>query len=151
LQVFTIGAFAIIFDDLHRVLLCHRRDMNVWNLPGGGMERGELPTEAVIREVKEETTLDVTVERLVGVYGKVDKDELIFSFVCRVVGGQVAVTDESDECRYFELENLPSNTPPKQVARIHDAVGANAQPIFSRQTEPSTRELLASGQREPDR
>jgi ADP-ribose pyrophosphatase YjhB (NUDIX family) len=48
--MFTIGSFAIIFDKQDRVLLCHRRDMDLWNLPGGGMQSGELPNEAVIRE-----------------------------------------------------------------------------------------------------
>ena len=70
--MFTIGAFAVIFDDAGRVLLCHRRDIDMWNLPGGGMESGELPTEAVIREVTEETGLDVIVGRLIGVYGDPD-------------------------------------------------------------------------------
>jgi 8-oxo-dGTP pyrophosphatase MutT (NUDIX family) len=54
----SLGAFAIIFDEQNRVLLSHRRDMDLWNLPGGGVESGELPTEAVIREVKEETGLE---------------------------------------------------------------------------------------------
>lgn len=71
MSCFSIGAFAVIFDEHSRVLLCHRRDLDVWNLPGGGVESGELSTEAVIRETKEETGLDVVVERLVGVYGKV--------------------------------------------------------------------------------
>ncbi len=35
----SIGAFAIIFDDQRGVLLCHRRDADQWNLPGGGLER----------------------------------------------------------------------------------------------------------------
>jgi 8-oxo-dGTP pyrophosphatase MutT (NUDIX family) len=35
--------------------LCHRRDLDLWNLPGGGVQSGELPTEAVIRETQEET------------------------------------------------------------------------------------------------
>jgi len=140
--VFSIGAFAIIFDEQRRVLLCHRRDMDVWNLPGGGVESRELPTEAVIRETKEETGLEVDVERLIGVYGKADKDELVFAFTCRVVGGQLVVTDEADECRYFEIENIPPNTSPKQAARIQDAVRPSAQPVFRRQGEPSTREML---------
>ncbi len=67
--MFSIGAFAIILDDRQRVLLCHRRDMDAWNLPGGGVESGEMPTEAVIRETLEETGLHVAIERLVGVYG----------------------------------------------------------------------------------
>ena len=56
--MFTIGAFAVIFDEPGRVLLCPRRDMDAWNLPGGGVKSCELPTEAVIRETKEETGLD---------------------------------------------------------------------------------------------
>ena len=59
---FSIGAFAIVFDERGRVLLRHRQDFDLWNLPGGGVESGELPTEAVIRETKEETGLDVVVE-----------------------------------------------------------------------------------------
>jgi 8-oxo-dGTP diphosphatase len=144
--VFTIGAFAIIFDEHGCVLLCHRRDLDVWNLPGGSVESGELPTEAVIREVREETGLDVVVERLVGVYGKAEKEELVFAFVSSVVGGQLSVTDETDESRYFEIGNIPANTIPKQVERIHDAVGLSTQPVFRRQTAPSTQEFLQKRQ-----
>ena len=43
LSVFTIGVFGIIIDDKDRVLLCHRRDFDLWNLPGGGVETGESP------------------------------------------------------------------------------------------------------------
>jgi 8-oxo-dGTP diphosphatase len=140
--VFTIGSFAIIFDSHNDILLCHRRDMDAWNLPGGGVESGELPTEAVIRETKEETGLKVAIERLVGVYGKTDKDELVFAFVCRVIGGKLSISDEADECKYFEVDNLPPNTLPKHVERIQDAVISNAAPIFRRQVVPSGKELL---------
>ena len=145
--MFSIGAFAVIFDDRQRVLLCHRRDMDAWNLPGGGVERGELPTEAVIREAREETGLEVAVERLVGVYGKADKDELVFSFVCRAVGGRLTLTDEADACQHFYIPDLPPNTSPKQVARIHDALDASAPPVFCRQTGASTREMLQQWKR----
>ncbi len=141
--MFTIGAFAIIFDDQSRVLLSHRRDLDVWNLPGGGVESGEIPTEAVIREVKEETNLEVVVEKLVGVYGKADKkDELVFSFVCRIVDGELSNTDEASENQYFDVDKLPLNTSPKQVERIRDAMKASDIPIFRRQTGLSTREML---------
>jgi ADP-ribose pyrophosphatase YjhB (NUDIX family) len=145
--LFTIGAFAIIFDEQRRVLLCHRRDYDVWNLPGGGVESGELPTDAVIREVLEETGLEVVVDRLVGVYGKTGKDEFVFSFICLNIGGRLSLTDESSECQYFEVEHIPDNTSPKQVERIHDAVRANNEPIFRRQTAPSTKEMLKQFQK----
>ena len=144
---YTIGAFAIILDDAGRVLLCHRRDMDLWNPPGGGVESGELPTEAVIREVKEETGLDVTVRRLVGVYSKPDKDDLVFAFVCDVVGGELTVTDESDANRYFALDELPINTMPRQVTRIRDAASNARGPLFKRQTEPASRKWLHTQKR----
>jgi 8-oxo-dGTP diphosphatase len=139
---FSIGVSAIIFDARGRVLLNHRRDLDLWNLPGGGVESGELPTEAVIRETREETGLDVAIERLVGVYGKKDKDELVFAFTCRVGGGQISVTDEADESRYFQVGAIPPNISPKQIERIHDALGSNTQPIFRLQTGPSSREWV---------
>lgn len=140
--MFSIGAFAIIFDDQDRVLLCHRRDMDMWNLPGGGLESGELPTDAVIREAKEETGLDVVVECLVGVYGKKEKDELVFAFVCRVTGGHLTLNNEADDLRYFSIEAMPANTLPKQVERIHDALRCETKPVFRIQTAPSAREWL---------
>lgn len=141
--MWTLGAFAIIFDDQDRVLLCHRRDMDAWNLPGGRIEPGELPTEAVLREVKEETGLEATIERLLGVYGKTDQPtELVFSFLCRVTGGELALTDESDDTRYFAVASLPPNTSPRQVERIREALGQPAQPVFRRLTGPTTREML---------
>jgi len=46
--MFKIGVFAIITDNQGRVLLCHRRDHDLWNLPGGGVETGESPWDAQI-------------------------------------------------------------------------------------------------------
>jgi ADP-ribose pyrophosphatase YjhB (NUDIX family) len=140
--MFTIGAFAIILDAQGRVLLSHRRDMDLWNLPGGAVERGELPTEAVVREVVEETGLEVAIDRLVGVYGKEGRDEIVFAFACRVTGGRLTLTDEADAHAYFERDRIPRNTPPKQVERIEDALCSHSQPFFKRQTAPSTREYL---------
>ena len=47
---FRVAAFALIFQE-GRVLLAHRRDIDWWNLPGGGMEAGETVDEALHREV----------------------------------------------------------------------------------------------------
>jgi 8-oxo-dGTP diphosphatase len=121
-SLFTIGVFAIIRDDEDRVLLCHRRDLDLWNLPGGGLESTESPWDGVRREVMEETGLDVEVTALSGVYSKPEKDEVVFAFICTPRSGQITLSEEADEIRYFRIDEIPSNTSPKQVERIRDVL-----------------------------
>ncbi len=121
LQNFRIGVSALIFER-GQILLAHRRDIDWWNLPGGGMEIGETVEEAVCREVLEETGLEVEVERLVGVYSKPQKQEVVLSFLCRRVRGTLTETEESRECRYFPPTVLPPNTLPKHRQRVEDAL-----------------------------
>ena len=139
---FTVGSFVVLFDKKGRVLLSHRRDLDIWNLPGGGVESGELPPEAAIRETWEETGLRIKTTRLVGVYGKTHRDELVFVFVGKVIGGELKETDEADQSRYFKLDKLPENTIPKHVERIWDAVEDMKQPVFRWQQGLSAREWL---------
>jgi len=128
------GAFAVIFDEERRVLLCHRRDMDAWNLPGGGIEPGESPWDATIREVREEVCLDVAVVRLTGLYWKPETQDLVFNFECRVIGGATALSDEADDIRYFALAELPPNTAPSQVERIRDALADAPTALLKVQT-----------------
>jgi 8-oxo-dGTP diphosphatase len=143
--MFRIGAFALIFDENGAVLLCHRRDMDVWNLPGGGVEQGESPWAAVVRETREEVGVEVEVERLVGVYSKREQSEVVFSFVCRVVGGALSCSDEADEIAFFPIAALPRNMSPKQAERVRDAALSPAHPVLRDQAGPGTRELVERG------
>ncbi len=118
---FRIAVYAIIFA-AGRVLLALRRNIDWWNLPGGGMELGETVDEAMRREVREETGLEIEVERLVGVYSKPQKQEVVLTFLCRVVGGVLRETEESRECRYFTPDALPVNILPKHRQRVEDAL-----------------------------
>ncbi|OGF21577.1 hypothetical protein A2Y83_01300 [Candidatus Falkowbacteria bacterium RBG_13_39_14] len=115
--MFSIGLFAIIFDE-EKVLLCHRTEYNFWALPGGGLEKGETPWEGVIREVKEETGLDVEVIRLVDVSSKPHEDNIGFTFLCKVLGGQVIAGDFVDTAKFFATSEFPKNTSPRHVERI---------------------------------
>lgn len=138
LNHFRIGVYALIFDD-GRVLLAHRRDINWWNLPGGGMEIGETVEEAICREVREETGLEVQVERLAGVYSKPQKQEVVLTFRCRATGGALQATEESRACRYFSPDALPRNTLPKHRQRIEDAL-LNQEAAVLRDQRSSTME-----------
>src|SRR3989338_5043997 len=121
-NMMKIGAVGILFRNNAEVLLCHRRDCDVWTLPGGGVEDGETPWIGAIREFKEETGFEVGVKRLVGIYFKPEKNEIVFSFLCVLQGGVVTPNDEADQIEFFSCERIPPNTSPKQVERIHDAL-----------------------------
>ena len=144
LNHFRIGVNALIFDD-RRVLLAHRRDIDWWNLPGGGMEIGETVEEAVCREVKEETGLEVLVERLVGVYSKPQKQEVVLTFRCQIIGGVLQPTEESRAYGYFSPDALPHNILPKHRERVHDAL-LNQQAAVLRAQRTSTSEDQQTGE-----
>ncbi|MDP1883939.1 MAG: NUDIX domain-containing protein [Candidatus Moranbacteria bacterium] len=143
--IFTIGVFAAIFDDENRILFCHRTDCDLWNLPGGKLEHGEAPWDCVIREVKEETGLDTVVERLSGIYSKPAKDEIVFQYVCRVTGGEMTLNDEADKIKYFALNDIPSNTSPKQIERIKDVLEGPDGVVAKTQSGKSSFELINEG------
>lgn len=125
-----IGAFAVIFNDAGHVLLCHRTDKDLWNLPGGGVEVGESPWQAVIREVKEEVCVDVDIIDLVGIYHFPDQDELVFSFICNIVGGELGLTNEADQIGWFSIDAWPDNTYDQHIERIKDALEFNGQVVL---------------------
>ncbi|GAA3123692.1 NUDIX domain-containing protein [Streptomyces echinatus] len=64
----VVAASAVVTDDEGRVLLQRRRDNDLWALPGGGMEMTDSLPGTAVREVKEETGLDVEITGLVGTY-----------------------------------------------------------------------------------
>jgi 8-oxo-dGTP diphosphatase len=82
-----------------------------WDLPGGFLEPGEHPEAGVVRELREETGLDVRPMRLLGVYMDVygpDGDATMsLTYECEVVGGQERADDDVLEIGWFEPEALP--------------------------------------------
>jgi len=145
-NIFTIASFGIIFDQQNKILLCHRRDYDLWNLPGGTMEAGESPWECVIREVREETGLNVEIKKLIGIYNKPETNEICFSFICSIINGELRLNEEADKIEYFTMKDIPSNMSPKQIERIKDALSLNGNNItFKNQRGKSSIELIKEG------
>lgn len=142
---FTVGAFTLIFDDKNRILLCHRRDYDFWNLPGGGLEKGEAPWDGAVREVKEETGLDVEIKDLVHVSNHPKKNDIVFLFTCKVVGGEITLNDEADKIEYFALEKIPHNTSPRHVLRIKDVLKNPNKVVTKTYTGKPTFQLIEEG------
>ncbi|WP_445401678.1 NUDIX domain-containing protein [Streptomyces sp. LE64] len=116
----VVAASAVVTDDRGRILLQRRRDNGLWALPGGGMDMNESLPGTAVREVREETGLEVEITGLVGTYtdprhiiaysdGEVRR-QFNVCFRARVVGGSLAISDESTDLRFVhpdELDVLP--------------------------------------------
>jgi 8-oxo-dGTP pyrophosphatase MutT (NUDIX family) len=107
------GATVFAFDkDKKKIVLVKRRDIPVWVIPGGGIEKGETPEEAAIRETREESGFEIIINRKVAEYIHIGSKKKNHLFEGVVVGGRARLSNESKEVKFFELGNLPENRHP---------------------------------------
>jgi 8-oxo-dGTP diphosphatase len=113
-----VGAIIIEGDRVVLVKRGHAPLAGEWSIPGGVLEVGETLRQAAVREVLEETTLEIEPISLLGVYDRVlrDADErtlyhyVLIDFLCRRVSGEPQASGDADEVRWFtktEVAGLP--------------------------------------------
>jgi ADP-ribose pyrophosphatase YjhB (NUDIX family) len=133
------AASAVVADQDGRILLARRRDNDLWTIPGGAMEPGETISEAAVREVKEETGIDVEVVSLVGIYsnpihvveysdGEV-RQQFSVCFACRPMGGEPEPSEETSEVGYFTPDALGR-------MEIHPSISLRIEHYLARRPEP---------------
>jgi 8-oxo-dGTP pyrophosphatase MutT (NUDIX family) len=107
-----VGATAAVFDEEGRVLTMQRPG-GAWCLPGGNADPGEGPERTVVREVREETGLDVQPVELVDAYvlpPGTDYDPhgaITLVYRCERVGGDLALSREGDALRWQAVADVP--------------------------------------------
>lgn len=119
-----VGVHAVAFDGGGRVLLAHhtyRRDL-VWGLPGGWVEHGEHPADAVVRELREETGLVAAEPRLLGVRRSPSRPSAMTLIYAVDASGRFRPSAEVDAVRWVRVEELP----PEILARYGDWIRAVA-------------------------
>ncbi|HKG55357.1 MAG TPA: NUDIX hydrolase [Anaerolineales bacterium] len=123
--LFQVFAAAVIFDEEKNIFLVKStyQRFHPWGLPGGSLEYGEHPEEAVIREVWEETGLHICIEKLLLVNSWLP-DRVGLYYLCRIIDGTFHPTDEISEFAYFSLEDLPDIRPIDvgMIKRLHGMV-----------------------------
>jgi 8-oxo-dGTP pyrophosphatase MutT (NUDIX family) len=115
---------AIIFrNNKKELLLIKRRDIPVWVLPGGGIEPNETPEQAAVREVKEETGLEVSIKRKIAKYYPLNRlTQITHFFECDIVSGNLLVGSETKELQFFSKNQLPKYLAPPFQHWIEDAL-----------------------------
>ena len=116
-KIMLVHAGGCIFNDRGEVLLQRRGDCDQWGFPGGTVELGETPQMAAVREVKEETGLDVEVGDLIGIYTDFDVvcsngdqfQSILIAYELTVTGGELFCDQqETKELKYFALADAPA-------------------------------------------
>ncbi|HHE46825.1 MAG TPA: NUDIX domain-containing protein [Bacteroidetes bacterium] len=116
-----IGVNAALFDDNQRLLLEKRVDDGAWGLPSGWVEVGETLVQTVVREVKEETGLDVEPTHIINIY-----ESKLFAphrphnavgvvYLCRYKGGELSISHESTDIGYFDINSVTNWHPGHRV------------------------------------
>lgn len=135
----VVAVTAYVTNDNNEILLIRRTDNDLYAIPGGGLELGETLSQAVVREVREETGLDVEVLRLVGVYsdpahvieftdGEV-RQEFSICFTARLLGGQVRTSVESKEVLWVSRLDIDK-------IRMHDSIRLRIRHAQEERSEP---------------
>ena len=78
-----------------------------WVFPGGYVDRGEEITLAAIREAREESGLEVTIDHLINIYSYAGRAPIVVVYAATYVSGELAVDDEGLEARAFARDEIP--------------------------------------------
>jgi ADP-ribose pyrophosphatase YjhB (NUDIX family) len=110
--LFQVFAAGVIFNQDNKILLVKStyQRFHPWGLPGGSLDYGESPEDAVKREVWEETGLIVEIKRFLLVKTW-SPDRVGMYYLCEITGGEIHPTDEVSEADYFSLDDLPDVRP----------------------------------------
>ncbi len=113
-----VGVGAIIFQGEQVLLIKRGRapGLGEWSIPGGAVEPGETLKEALVREVREETHLEVEVLALAKVLerifrepdGRVAYHYVLVDFLCGLKGGVPQSDSDAEEVRFVSLQDLPA-------------------------------------------
>lgn len=125
------GAAAIIVNERGQILLQSRADRDKWGLPGGCQELGERFQDTIIREIKEETNLDVKEKdlELIDIVSGLSRmnyypngDVVINNTVLYYIknySGELSWNNESKEMKFFDLNTLPKNLNDSDLIEVY--------------------------------
>ena len=136
-----VGVGAVVWDGPERVLLVRRGQapkLGEWSLPGGRVEAGETLREALVREVREETSLEIRIGLLIDVVDLVERNPdgavvlhfVLIDFSAHASGGTLCAGSDAAECGWFAPEEALQQVSWDETLRI---IRLSAQQLWRRE------------------
>jgi 8-oxo-dGTP diphosphatase len=105
---FRVAVAALIFDQQRRILLFkHTYRKFEWGIPAGGLEHREQPADAIVRELLEETGMQIEVQKLLLAQSAKEDHHISLIYLCKMVSGTFKESLEISEIKYFDVNCLP--------------------------------------------
>lgn len=132
LPTHIVAAGGVIINDNNEILLMKNLRKG-WEYPGGIVEPGETVPQGLIREIKEETGVNVDIINIVGIYSNTEKKKgyngvekvptiVTIDFICKYISGELRPNDESSEVKWFSEKDALKIIKTKQQLRFRKAL-----------------------------
>jgi 8-oxo-dGTP diphosphatase len=116
LSTHIVAAAGFVINTNNEILMV-KDNRKGWLFLGGIVENGETITEALIREVKEETGIDIEVDKLISISSNISEHpgyngvkivptKVMFDFSCKSIGGNITTSEENSETAWFKMDNI---------------------------------------------
>jgi 8-oxo-dGTP diphosphatase len=110
------GVGAVVFKEEKLLMVKRAKEPNkgMWSIPGGAIELGETVFEAARREVREECSIEVEIERVLDAADNIVRDErghinyhyTIIDLIAKYIGGEIRAQSDAEECGWFKPEEI---------------------------------------------
>lgn len=135
-----IDVRAVVIKD-NKILLVQESTDNLWAIPGGWADVGDIPSEVALRETKEESGFDVKPIKVIGVFdaNRVEGALEFFHafkiiFLCELIGGEAMASDETIDVNFFSFDELPplsqNRTNLKHIEEIKQHLNDPGRPAY---------------------
>ena len=118
----SVSVAGIVVRDDGRILAIQRRDNQHWEPPGGVLELDETFEEGVRREVREETGVEVHVERLTGIYKNMPRGIVALVFRCHPLSTAMISTEEASRVDWLTVDEITRDMSEAYAVRVTDAL-----------------------------
>jgi ADP-ribose pyrophosphatase YjhB (NUDIX family) len=132
-----IGAGILAIENGKVLLIKRGNEPNkgLWSIPGGLVKLGESPEEAAIREFKEETGLNAIIEKLLGIFNIVIKDNegkikyhyIVVDYLGKVIGGELKPGSDVLDAKWFDISELKNIQTSSTVIKAIEKIEKNKE------------------------